>query len=114
MAGQMDPAWAGGHGGGEETSAILYIDAKLVDRDAMKPCDVAPFGGEIEAVSMDTGRFRGVTVSIPRDARPIAANGWYGPDDIFKATYEQGEAMLTAIADYAAAFIEEFKKVEIR
>jgi creatinine amidohydrolase len=27
----MDPAWKGGHGGGEETAAIMGIDPALVD-----------------------------------------------------------------------------------
>ena len=32
MAWDMDPAWKGGHGGGEETAAILGIDPSLVDQ----------------------------------------------------------------------------------
>lgn len=32
MAWDMNPAWKGGHGGGEETAAILGIDPSLVDR----------------------------------------------------------------------------------
>lgn len=30
MAGEINPEWAGGHGGGEETVAIMAIDPKLI------------------------------------------------------------------------------------
>ena len=40
MAWDMNPAWKGGHGGGEETAAILGIDPSLVDKSEI--------GGELQ------------------------------------------------------------------
>ena len=34
MAGQIDPAWAGGHGGGEETAGVMAVDP----RSLRMPC----------------------------------------------------------------------------
>jgi creatinine amidohydrolase len=41
----MNPAWKGGHGGGQETAAILAIDERLVKREsfeAVVPKGIAP------------------------------------------------------------------------
>ena len=114
MAGSFDPAWAGGHGGGEETAAILYIDPDLVDRTAMAEGDIADVSEHIRAVTLKNAEFRGVQIPIPRDARKICGNGWVGPDDIMKATPQWGEQMLSTIADYIADFICEFAKAPLR
>ena len=114
MAGSFDPAWAGGHGGGEETAAILYINPDLVDRTAMKPGDIADVSEGIRAITLKNAEFRGVQIPIPRDARKICNNGWVGADDIMTATPQWGEQMLTTIADYIADFIREFAKAPLR
>ena len=114
MAGSFDPAWAGGHGGGEETAAILYINPDWVDRDAMLLGDIADVSEEIKAVTLKTAQFRGVQIPVPRDARAICRNGWVGPDPIENATAEWGEKMLTTIADYIADFTVEFSKAPLR
>ena len=114
MAGSFDPSWAGGHGGGEETAAILYINPDWVDREAMLPGDIADVSEEIKAVTLKTAQFRGVQIPVPRDARAICRNGWVGPDPIENATAEWGEKMLTTIADYIADFTVEFSKAPLR
>lgn len=53
-------------------------------------------------------------MTVPREARAVCRNGWVGPDDIREATPEWGEKMLATIADYIAAFIEEFAKAPLR
>lgn len=45
LAGQLEPAWAGGHGGGEETAAILAINPDWVhmeDYMPLEPQDLSP------------------------------------------------------------------------
>lgn len=37
LAGELNPAWKGGHGGGEETAAMLAIDPKYVHMDCFLP-----------------------------------------------------------------------------
>ena len=36
MVADFNPEWAGGHGGGQETSANLYIDPTMVDLDSVE------------------------------------------------------------------------------
>lgn len=113
MAREFDPAWIGGHGGGLETAAMLYINPAWVDRSAMKASVLADISGEIKATSLKTGKFKGVEVSIPRQCKPICENGWAGPDDVFTATPEWGEKMLHTIADYVVDFLDEFEKAAV-
>jgi tRNA pseudouridine55 synthase len=47
MAWDMNPAWKGGHGGGEETAAIMGIDPSLVDCDQLRKA-IESFRGESE------------------------------------------------------------------
>lgn len=76
MAWDMNPAWKGGHGGGEETAAILGIDPSLVDKSEI--------GGELQFKHLSdnlktTGfrsvQYKGVTVesSAARRMLPTAA-----------------------------------------
>jgi len=113
MAGSFNPAWAGGHGGGEETAAIMYINSDWIDREAMMPGDITDVSENIKAVTLKVAEFRGVQIAIPRDSRPICRNGWVGPDPIEEATAKWGEEMLTTVADYIADFTVEFAKAPL-
>ena len=95
MAWDMNPAWKGGHGGGEETAAILGIDPSLVDKSEI--------GGELQFKHLSdnlktTGfrsvEYKGVTVEIPRKTPHVTDNGWIGPDHPSTATEEWGKEML--------------------
>ena len=43
MAGQIDPAWAGGHGGGEETAGVMAVDPALVKQEYLDWGDLTPY-----------------------------------------------------------------------
>lgn len=114
MAWDLNPAWKGGHGGGEETAAILGIDPSLVDKSEI--------GGELKfyhlsdnlkATGFRSVEFKGVSVEIPRSVTHITDSGWIGPDHPNTATEEWGREMLQASADYIVDFMEEFKKVKL-
>ena len=114
MAWDMNPAWKGGHGGGEETAAILGIDPSLVDKSEI--------GGELQFKHLSdnlktTGfrsvEYKGVTVEIPRKTPHVTDNGWIGPDHPSTATEEWGKEMLETTANYIVDFMEEFKKVKL-
>ena len=113
MAGSFNPDWAGGHGGGEETAAIMYINPDLIDHSAMAEGDIQDVSEEIKAVTLKNAVFKGITITIPRDSRSICRNGWVGPDDIMKATPEWGEEMLNTVADYMVDFVKEFSKAPL-
>ncbi len=114
MAWDMKPEWKGGHGGAEETAAIMGIDPSLVIKNEI--------GGELELKSIsdtfkmtgfNTVNFKGVNVNIIRKADSITDNGWIGPDHPSLATVEWGEEMLQASADYISDFANEFKKIKL-
>ncbi len=80
MAWDMNPAWKGGHGGGEETAAILGIDPSLVDKSEI--------GGELQfkhlTENLKTTGFRsveykGVSVEILRNTRTSPTAAGLGP-----------------------------------
>lgn len=114
MAGSFKPEWAGGHGGGEETAAIMYINPDWIDHSMMEAGDIEDVTPEIKARTLKVAEYKGIPVTIPRDSRPICKNGWVGPDAIEKATAEWGEEMLTTIADYIAEFTAEFAKAPLK
>ena len=119
MAGQLNPEWAGGHGGGEETAAVLAVDPSLVKREYLQ---------EPEAIRNDLGenlpydawtniRYKGVSVTVPRSIRDITDNGWlvhsFRGDVPTRAEEGWGREMLAAVADYIADFAGEFSKTEL-
>ena len=114
MAWDMDPAWKGGHGGGEETAAILGIDPALVDQSEVPgPMKLHDVSDTLKATGFTSVEYKGVTVNIPRLTPSVTHNGWIGPDHPETATVEWGQKMLQTTADYIADFLEEFKKVDI-
>ena len=114
MVRDINPAWAGGHGGGQETSANLYIDPTLVDLDAIDGQQlVDDAGAEMPTVGFDRVTFQGVTLQMPRPTRDYAANGWIGPDDPREASAQWGEEMLTAVADWIVAFVKAFERTPL-
>ena len=114
MAWDMDPAWKGGHGGGEETAAILGIDPSLVDQSEVAgPMKLHDVSDTLKATGFTSIEYKGVTVNIPRLTPSVTHNGWIGPDHPETATEEWGRKMLQTTADYIADFMEEFKKVDI-
>lgn len=113
MAGQLNPDWAGGHGGGEETAAMLAVDPKLVHMDQIRSQElINDFGEDFPTAGFDRILFKGIGIPVPRYVDEYTTNGWIGPDHPEKATQKWGEDMLNAVADYIADFIEAFAKVK--
>ena len=80
MAWDMDPAWKGGHGGGEETAAILGIDPSLVDRSEIGG-DLKLFNltENLKATGFRSVEYKGVSVDIIRSTPHVTDSGWIGP-----------------------------------
>ena len=114
MAWDMNPAWKGGHGGGEETAAILGIDPSLVDKSEiggdLKLFDLTE---NLKATGFRSVQYKGVSVDIIRSTRHVTDSGWIGPDHPNTATEAWGREMLQTTADYIVDFMEEFKKVQL-
>ena len=116
MAGQLNPQWAGGHGGGEETAGIMAVDPGLIKAEYLElPEDIRNDLGENLPYGAWTNiNYKGVSVSIPREIRDITSNGWlvhsFKGDLPTRATEAWGKEMLNAVADYIADFAAEFEK----
>lgn len=113
VAGDLNPAWKGGHGAGEETAAMLAIDPKLVRKDLI--CDNAPKDptDELHACGLRRVEFRGISLPLPRTNRKITDNGWYGPDHPSTATVEWGTEMLKTTADFLVDYMRAFEKIPL-
>ena len=114
MAWDMDPAWKGGHGGGEETAAIMGIDPGLIDRTYVEePLVLKNVSDELVATGFSSVVYKGVSVDIPRVTPTVTDNGWIGPDHPNTATQAWGEKMLQTSADYIVDFLGAFDRVKL-
>ena len=114
MAWELDPNWKGGHGGGEETAAIMGIDPGLVDRsDIGGPLKLFDLNENLKATGFRSVEYKGVSIEVIRSTPKVTDSGWIGPDHPNTATPEWGREMLQKTADYIVDFLEEFKKVPV-
>ena len=114
MVADFNPEWAGGHGGGQETSANLYIDPTMVDLDSVEGMGlINDLGDDMPSVHFDTVKYKGVSVTVPRPTNYYAENGWIGPDDPKKASAEWGREMLETVAAWMVDFIQAFSKTPL-
>ena len=118
IAGQINPAWKGGHGGGEETAGVMAVDESLIKKDYIYEKenlknDISPM---LPTTGWNTVDFEGGQIVIPRPINKITDNGWFAygmPDAPSRADADWGKEMLEGMADYIAKFIPVFSDVEL-
>ncbi|MBR2835149.1 MAG: creatininase family protein [Coriobacteriales bacterium] len=114
MCGDFNPSWAGGHGGGQETSANLYIDPTMVDLGAVDDMNlINDLGPAFKTVHYDSVEFEGVRVQVSRPLEDYSQNGWIGPDHPKDASAAWGEEMLNTVANWLVHFITAFEALEL-
>lgn len=114
MVWDMNPAWKGGHGGGEETAAIMAIDPAMVDAGELyHALSLRPVSDDIEATHFTAAAYKGVSIEIPRPTWAVTDNGWIGKDHPQTATEAWGKAMLTTCADYIVDFLSAFARAPL-
>ena len=114
VAGDLNPAWKGGHAAGEETAAMMAIhpeDVHMEDLIEYTPKDLAP---GIKLLNGSFVSFEGVQIPVVQATDNFSKSGWYGTDHPNTATAEWGREMLSATIDYFARFIEAFQKIELK
>ena len=114
MAKEIDPAWGGGHGGGEETAAMLAICPEIVHPERYRDSILKPVSENIQTTGFKTVQFHGVTLTMPQPVAALCDNGWTGPDHPQTATAQWGEAMLEAISQLLVQLISELKTVPLK
>lgn len=114
MAKDLNSSWNGGHAGGLETAAIMYINPEIVDWKAIRDSNYKDLSTNIKATGLKTVEFNGVEVTVPRNVSDATDNGWIGPDHPNQASEDWGKDMLENISEYIAEFINEFNSVELK
>lgn len=113
VAGELNPAWKGGHAAGEETAAMMAIypqDVHMEDLMEFTPESPVP---ELQFVHGSTLSFEGIAIPVPRTTERFSQAGWYGNDHPSTANAQWGEEMLKATTDYFARFITAFEKMPL-
>lgn len=113
LAGQINPAWAGGHGGGEETAAILAIDPALVTMENHLPLSPVPVSQELPVTGVRTVGFGGADFLVARRFKSVTPAGWYGPDNPQDATAEWGHEMLSAVTELIKDFVSAIERAPL-
>ena len=113
MVWDMNPAWKGGHGGGEETAGLLAIDENLVDKTEIGDAGLKHLSKELVSTGFRSVSYKGVSILIPRTSRKVVENGWFGIDHPKEATVQWGKEMLQTAADYIVDFLGEFENLTL-
>lgn len=66
LAGELDPRWKGGHGGGEETAAMLAIDPSCVHMEYFMPFEPKDLSPDLTFAGSFNVNCNGVSVPVPR------------------------------------------------
>ena len=106
--------WRGGHGGAEETAAVMAIDPELIDFDEISDLSLKNLSEDLPFSSLSSVSFKGVDIPVRRFTTDVTDNGWVGNDHPKYATKEWGEKMIKATAEYISEFIEVLKKVQLQ
>lgn len=119
IAGELRPEWKGGHGGGEETAAVMGIDPALIHTEYLEEGEGIrnDVSNELPSASWMDVNFKEGSVTIPRPIRSITDNGWLthgmSIDPPTKATQAWGVEMLNTMAEYMRDFTVAFDKVAL-
>ena len=119
MAGQLNPDWAGGHGGGEETAGVMAVNPALIKTEYLNlPENIRnDVSEDLPSGAWTNVNFKGASVTIPREINEITDNGWlthsFKNDPPTKATKEWGDKMVQTVADYIVDFEKVFSKAEL-
>ena len=119
MAGQINPEWAGGHGGAEETAGVMAVDPSLIKYEYIDLSEAIrnDISEEIPSGAWTSVIFKGVSIQIPREIKDITDNGWlahgFKNDAPPKAKPEWGREMLNSVADLIVEFGEAFGRAEL-
>ena len=110
LAGQLNPSWKGGHGGGQETAAMLAIDPTTVDMSSIQDFVTGNLNPKLPHVSIGAVSFQGAVIDMARDVQAVTCAGWFGPDHPSTASVKWGNEMLEAVCDFSVKFIDTFRE----
>ncbi len=118
IAGQINPMWKGGHGGGEETAGVMAYDESLIKKEYLNEGEnmVNDLGDVLPTGTWNMVNFEGGSITIPRPLKSITDNGYmmYGmPDEPSRADKKWGTEMVETMADYIEHFLKAFRQAKL-
>lgn len=119
VAGELNPDWKGGHGGGEETAGVMACDPSLIKTEYLEEGEniCNDVSEELPSAAWTAVKFKGANVIMPRAIKNITGNGWLahgmGIDPPTKATEAWGKEMLDTMADYIIDFSRTLERAEL-
>ncbi len=114
LCGQLNKEWQCGHGGGVETAVAMAVKPEWVHMEDMFESRVAHFNERLRNIHIHNVEFEGATVKMVRDVTDSIPSGDAGYGDApSRADAALGRAILEAVTDYTAKFVEEFAKVDL-
>jgi len=100
-----------GHGGEPLASMWLHLRPELIDLKANEPGGRADFYG-LTINDLSVATFDRTPVAVYFDMEEISPNGSMGDSTV--ASADKGRAILEAVVDGCAAFVERFKQMNVR
>lgn len=116
LAGELNSAWKGGHGSGQETAAMLAIDPKYCDMNTYESTPQHMLTPNMKYTALGQVEFHGAHVPVRNHTINISKSGWYANgmpnDDPSFASADWGKPMMDSVTDYIVDFINEFNTIK--
>lgn len=114
LAPALNPKWVTGHGDAQEVAMIRAIDSTLIQEQYDRPLHINNMSDALTNTYLNQVLFNDVHVKVIRDVRSTVNLGGFGGLAPSLGTLEWGKEMGEAVVDYSVAFIDEFRKVDLK
>lgn len=116
IARDLNPAWGGGHGGGQEAAVMSALRPDWVHKEKnFVPEETWSLTPALESTYGNAITFKGATVKIIRQTAAFSKTGTFGGggDTCAKANAEWGREIFEGTAAYLIDFMAEFLKAPL-
>lgn len=115
LAPQLNKAWLGGHGAGQEASVIMAIKPELINLADAFPSAIGHLSDSLQNIHLNAVKYNGAIIKVVRDVKAVSSNGAFGgPDNSENANTALGQEIMAGVIEYITGFVEEFKKVDLK
>ena len=113
LAADLNPEYKGGHGDGQEVSAMLSILPESVDLGSYKKQERLGATDNLPVHYVTSVLFKNVAVKMMRAVEDVTPTGEFGPWESPRASAATGERMLEDCTRFIVDFAKEFAKVKL-
>lgn len=98
--------WQSGHGGAQETSAVLAYDESLVDMSKVKDLQLKGINDKLKNAGYQI-QLDGIAIPVPRYIDEFNENGWIGEDHPKHANKQWGKQLIEETANFMAKLVHQ-------